>query len=446
MTMTIAATAPRLSSLVDLGGVYQDYAYGYPHKTAYRHFDPAIPLSTIWKDMPKERLFLYAHLPFCEMRCGFCNLFTTANAKDEHIDAYLSALDREMIATRDEIGASDIVQMAFGGGTPTLIGPKRLEALFNRIEQHFGVSGRTAPLAIETSPLTAMPDTLSLLDDWNTDRISIGVQSFIEAETKAMGRPQRIQDVTLALDTIRKHMRARLNIDLIYGAANQTPESFRQSIDAALRWRPEEMYLYPLYIRRGTGLDGKAEAADLHRQSLYRAGRDHLLAAGYQQISMRAFRRETAHAASEFSCQEDGVIGLGAGARSYTSSHHYATDYAVGRSGVLGILNDYITRDVDQFRSAWHGIAIDEGERARRFILKSILRSDGLSLADYQRVFRSDAIVDFPVLEQLMELNLFDQQQGYIIPTALGLEYGDAIPPLFYSDRVRALMTGVDLP
>ena len=58
---------------------FQGYAYAYPHKTAYRHFPQPIPLKSIWQDEHRDALFLYAHLPFCEMRCGFCNLFTTTN-------------------------------------------------------------------------------------------------------------------------------------------------------------------------------------------------------------------------------------------------------------------------------------------------------------------------------------------------------------------------------
>ncbi len=436
--MTIVA--PKLHTVKDLGAVYQDYAYGYPHKTAFRALDPAVPLKAIWADEPKDRLFLYVHLPFCEMRCGFCNLFTTANAKEERIDAYLAALEREMIATREEIGPVNIVQMAIGGGTPTLLGRERLGTLFDQLDRHFGASGHTIPLAIETSPLTATPEVIGMLENWQTSRISIGIQSFIEAEAKAMGRPQYLRDVYQALDTIRNGSRAALNIDLIYGAANQTIDSFLFSLQEALRWTPEELYLYPLYVRHGTGLDGKSRVEDEHRQSLYTAGRSLLIESGYQQNSMRAFRRNSDAVLSEFSCQEDGVIGLGAGARSYTAHYHYATDYAVGRAGVLAILQDYAERDLNQFRSAWHGMAIDADERARRFVLKSILHADGLDDAQFAHVFGGSSRERFPVLNDLTALGLLVQRGTKLFPTALGLAYSDAVPPLFYSDVVRLRM------
>src|SRR4051794_9317252 len=71
---------------------YIAYSYSYPHKTAYRAFARPLPLAEIFADEPRDNLFLYFHLPFCEMRCGFCNLFTTANPKGDLEDRYLAAL------------------------------------------------------------------------------------------------------------------------------------------------------------------------------------------------------------------------------------------------------------------------------------------------------------------------------------------------------------------
>ena len=71
---------------------YTGYAYSYPHKTAYREFLPALALDDVWAREDKSSLFLYIHIPFCEMRCGFCNLFTMANPAQDQVAAYLQAL------------------------------------------------------------------------------------------------------------------------------------------------------------------------------------------------------------------------------------------------------------------------------------------------------------------------------------------------------------------
>lgn len=426
----------------DLGPLYQDYAYGYPHKNAYRAFPEPLSLRDLWAGEAKDRAFLYLHIPFCEMRCGFCNLFTTANPDESRVTSYLAALDRQIEAVAEEIADIRPVQIAIGGGTPTLLGPAALETLFSRIATRLHADPRRVSTGIETSPSTATSETIALLSDWHIDRISIGAQSFIEAETRAMGRPQDPADLATALDTIRAHRFGRLNIDLIYGAANQTRESWCHSIRRALAWRPEELFLYPLYVRPRTGLDGRGRVEDEHRRMLYRAGRDLLLAEGYSQMSMRAFRRDGASATpgNEFSCQEDGVLGLGTGARSYTARAHYATRYAVTRRGVLDIIDDFAASDADSFRFAHFGIEIPPDEAMRRYILKSILRRDGLDTARFAALFGRSPLDAFPALATLGDMGLLEQAGHILRPTDAGLEHADALPPLFYSDPVRARM------
>ena len=126
--------------------------------------------------------------------------------------------------------------------------------------------------------------------------MSLGVQSFDETDTGAMGRPQQRADVVRALELIRSAGFPVLNIDLIYGAEGQTLESWLAAVQQTLRWSPEEIYLYPLYVRPLTGLGNLHHEWDDFRLNAYREGRALLLSHGYQQISMRMFR--ATHAAN----------------------------------------------------------------------------------------------------------------------------------------------------
>src|SRR5262249_25709117 len=89
----------RLEALI-AGPAYEGYAYAYPHKTAYRPLRPPVPLADAWSGERRGALFLYLHVPFCEMRCGFCNLFTQARPKDGAAGAYLAALRRQAVRVR----------------------------------------------------------------------------------------------------------------------------------------------------------------------------------------------------------------------------------------------------------------------------------------------------------------------------------------------------------
>ena len=210
----------RLADLLR-GTPYLAYSYAYPHKTAYRRLPHPLPLRELWASQRRDALFLYLHIPFCEMRCGFCNLFTTANPRADLPKAYLDTLRREARRTAAALGPARFARLAIGGGTPTYLDVAGLHALFD-IAQELGADPQSIPVSVETSPKTATPERLRALRERGADRISIGVQSFIEAEAQAAGRPQRTADVVRALEAIREHGFPTLNIDLIYGIPGQT--------------------------------------------------------------------------------------------------------------------------------------------------------------------------------------------------------------------------------
>ncbi len=433
---------------------YRSYVYAYPHKTAYRELSDPPELAALWAGEPKDALSLYAHVPFCEVRCGFCNLFTRIGAPGELTTRYLDALDRQATAVREALGDGEPVRFAtaaFGGGTPTFLTAAELERLCDIAEKRMGADLRAVPLSVETSPATATADRLAVLAERGATRLSIGVQSFVEAEARAAVRPQRRADVEAALGRIRDTGVPVLNIDLIYGIDGQTEESWRRSLDAALAWRPEELYLYPLYVRPLTGLGRTPPEDDREwdgrRLRLYRHGRDHLLAHGYEQVSMRMFRRRDAAplGPDDHACQTDGMIGLGCGARSYTSALHYSFDYAVDMREIRSIIDAYTeTRD---FSRARVGRWVDAGEARRRHLLQSLLQAEGMPVAGYEERFGTSPFADFPGELGLFEaLGWLDGEapEGLLRLSPEGLAHSDGLGPELFSPGVRAAMAAYE--
>jgi coproporphyrinogen III oxidase-like Fe-S oxidoreductase len=281
------------------------------------------------------------------------------------------------------------------------------------------------------------------------------VQSFLDSEAHAAGRPQKRTEVDAALQAIRSAGFSTLNIDLIYGISGQTHRTWQQSLSEALTWSPEEIYLYPMYVRPLTGLGRRARAdaaragatpadpaepAD-QRLSLYRLGRDHLLASGYEQVSMRMFRRGPASPAgtTQYCCQADGMLGLGCGARSYTSALHYSPEYAVGISQVRSIIDSYVT--TSDFTNAAVGFALDDSERRRRHLIQSLLQAEGLDRSYYRERFGADPVTDFGAeLAGIEAMSWLETDADRIRLTAEGLAHSDVIGPALYSPRVRELM------
>ncbi|MFJ3538525.1 STM4012 family radical SAM protein [Streptomyces sp. NPDC090109] len=437
---------------------YQQYVYAYPHQKAYRLLDDGPLLSDLWAGERLDALSFYAHIPFCEMRCGFCNLFTRTGAPEEVTQAFLDTLERQARVTREALDAQGrplrFTLAAFGGGTPTYLTADELVRLCDISEDVMGVDLRAVSWSVETSPATATADRLAVLAERGATRLSIGVQSFLDEEARAAVRPQKREEAEAALARLRDARFPVLNIDLIYGIDGQTERTFRVSLDAALAWEPEEIYLYPLYVRPLTGLSTRhaatPDAWDDQRLRLYRFGRDHLLSAGYEQTSMRVFRRiGTAAAAedtdgssiSEYN-QQAGMVGLGVGARSFTTDLHYTTDYAVAVPEVRRIIDDYIATPSDRFRRAQWAFRMDGDERRRMYVLQHLLESSGLDTARYERRFGSRFEDDFaPQLDVLLGRRWLRDGGGVLRLTPEGMARADGIGPMFFSATVRENMS-----
>ena len=425
-----------LNSLINMRP-FEGYLYAYPHKTAYRPFHQPLKLEEVWKDEDLKRLFLYIHIPFCEMRCGFCNLFTLNGQKINKASDYLSAMRREAETISNILPDANFSQIAIGGGTPTFLNIEELEDLFDIIAL---LTQEKLPFSIESSPGRTTPEHLKCLEAHGVNRISLGVESFSQVFLKAMGRPEKAELSKIALDNIRLLTSANLNIDLIYGSHGQTVQDFETDIATALEWQPEQVFLYPLYVGNLTGLArtrSEAEGWDEQRLKLYRHGREQLLSAGYQQVSQRKFIK-TADDVTDYSCQEDGMVGLGAGARSYTKSVHYSWDYAVGRKAIAAIIDKY--SDCRDFSKIRHGIQLSFREEQRRYVIKSVLNRDGLDLARFKKRFGIDAVASFKELEVLLDARYLVQDDQILRPTSLGFERADAMGPFLISSDVEQSM------
>jgi oxygen-independent coproporphyrinogen III oxidase len=413
------------------------YAYSYPHKSSYRTFPAPIPLHEIWRSEDRSRLALYIHLPFCEMRCGFCNLFTLSQPREEAVAAYLSALSRQMHVVCDQLPGATFRQMALGGGTPTLLSPRELEQLFAEVSACFQATPALAPTSVETSPATATDERLRVLKAWGVARISLGVQSFVPGELQRLGRPQDPAEVHAALERIRRCDFSLLNLDLIYGDPEQTIETWQQSLDAALAYSPEELFLYPLYVRPETGLARIGRGFAHHQRDLYRSGRDRLLEHGYEQVSLRFFRKPRTPSDTDYCCQRDGMVGLGCGGRSYTQRLHYASRFAVTQPGIRAIIHDWMAQSESDFAVATQGIWLSAEEQRRRFVILSVLHSSGLNQRQYESRFQSSLLDDVPELLGLQERGWVEAREGHWRLTDAGLENSDVAGPLLYSTAVR---------
>lgn len=423
-------------------GPYVGYSYSYPHKTTYRPLAQPASLASVWKNEPQDSLFLYVHIPFCEVRCGFCNLFTFSQPEADLPTQYLKTLRRHAESIRQQLPFAKFGRLAIGGGTPSFLDADQLAELFSTLNECLNVDGTRVPTSFEVSPGTIDSEKLQKLHDFGVDRVSMGIQSLNARDVSSLGRPQKQAEVFRALDLIREYSFETLNLDLIYGAEQQTLASWMESVAETIRIRPEEIYLYPLYVRPLTGLAKINRPASDKRPELYHAARTLLVDSGYEQISMRMFQlpRKFAKTTQDYSCQRDGMIGLGCGARSYTSELHYGSSYAVKQTSILRLIHDYISQTSSQLSLATHGNELNSEEQQRRHLILSLLLVEGLDSLSYTQRFGSAPMENFPELQELCELGMATVSDDRFQLTEKGIAWSDTIGPWLYSEEVRLRM------
>ncbi len=421
---------------------YRSYLYSYPHKTAYRKLDPPRSVRELWQKEEAESFFLYMHIPFCAARCGFCNLFTLPNSRDDVHEQYVSALERQALQWAPFLLHRPFSRFAIGGGTPTLLNERLLARLFDIAERVMKVDLKRTSISVETSPDTVTKEKLSVLKERTVDRVSIGIQSFIEAEAAAIYRPQKPREVMKALELLKRFDFPILNLDLIYGLPGQTVDSWLYSLECAIKYDPEEIFIYPLYTRKNTILKPEEmnQQPDI-RMACYLAARERLIENGYTQLSMRRFAKQGVHTDKPllpYNCQEEGMVGLGCGARSYTREVHYASRYAVSYKATQSIIADYVS--AQSYEMADYGFVLSVAEQKRRFILKSLLHREGLLFSAYEERFGTRTLDDHPELNKLVQAGFAEIRDGILRLTDEGMAYSDAIGDWLISDAVRERM------
>ena len=265
--------------------------------------------------------------------------------------------------------------------------------------------------------------------------MSIGVQSFLDEELTALKRRPRRDMINQALEAIRKRQFPFFNIDLIYGIKGQTVASFLYSLEQALLFQPNELFIYPLYVRPGTAITER-ESDDVCFQ-MYCAACDLLKDRGFLQTSMRRFIHHPS-ADAEISCGDEVMLSCGSGGRSYLGNLHYATRYTVCQRCIAGEIDDYM--GTTDFTVARNGFILSQEEQRQHFIIKNLMYYMGLDKAEYERRF-GESPDNVPLFRQLAERQwIEDTDNGRICLTSDGMAYSDYIGQLFITPEIRELM------
>jgi oxygen-independent coproporphyrinogen-3 oxidase len=418
---------------------YVQYMYSYPHKTAYR------PLKGVYlKDyasvLASKGHGLYLHIPFCQSKCGYCNLFSVTGLGQEAAGRYLTAVERQSSQYQEILTSvgTEFSELVIGGGTPLYLTTQQLERMFHIVTCYFRFS-EDRSLVVETAPNQTTREKLELLKQAGVSRISMGIQSFSDKELSVLGRQHNAEKARKAFALIKTYNFPCVNVDFIYGIPGQTAASLLESLKEALQFEPEEIFLYPLYVKHGARMEREGVVLEPETAfAQYQAASSFLRGNGYRQDSMRRFvRQTTARTFSE--CGFGTSIGLGCGGRSYLGKLHFCSPYAITRSDCLARLKDY--ENTADFMEITHGIILSEEEVKRRYVIRHLLIRPGLELERYQELFGEDVLDAFSLLRAWIEQGYAVlEENGFLSLTKAGLGVSDYLGPQLISPAVDQAM------
>lgn len=358
---------------------------------------------------------IYVHIPFCVKKCDYCD-FVSFPGHEELFEKYIAALEREMSLYRGERADSVFI----GGGTPTRLSGKLLERLAASISKNFNLTS-DCEFTIEANPATVDYENAKTLFSCGVNRVSVGVQSFSDTELKAAGRIHCADAAEATVELFAKAGFKNISVDLMMSLPYQTEESFKASLERAVRLPVTHMSVYSLIIEDNTPIKKKYEDGiyklpdeDTDRR-LYAYTKEFLGKHGFEryEISNYAVRGyESRHNMKYWNF--DKYIGIGLAAHSF--------DGFVRRENTES-LEEYICGNFTASEEI-----LTEKDRMGEFMFLSLRKSSGVLKRRFSELFgKTVESVYGDVLKKFVGLSLIEDSGEAYALTDRGLDIANTI-------------------
>jgi oxygen-independent coproporphyrinogen-3 oxidase len=294
--------------------------------------------------IPMPPLGIYVQVPFCQTKCTYCN-FHTGVVSSARFAPYVDAVCREIrehaafyerasVDVSRALGALTVDSLYIGGGTPSLLDPAHIASLLGTMRATFAMN--SPEVTLEADPETIEAEKAAAWVAAGVNRVSFGLQSFVDKELVASGRMHRRADIYRAVPILRAAGIRNISFDLIAGLPHQTAASWRQSLDELANLQPEHVSVYLLEIDEGSrlGLEvlqggSRYSARDIPPEddmaSFYETAQEHLRAADYHHYEISNWAKpgyESRHNVKYW--RREPYLGFGAGAHSFAGGNRWA--------------------------------------------------------------------------------------------------------------------------
>lgn len=328
---------------------------------------------------------IYIHIPFCKKACNYCNFHFSVNQQlmPQMTDAIVTEARLQQGYLNEPVET-----IYFGGGTPSLLSGEQLNSILGSIRNVFTVSGN-AEITLEANPDDISTASLEIWKAAGITRLSIGIQSFFEADLTWMGRAHNAEQALACIQLAQAAGFNNLSIDLIYGGPTLSDEHWKQNLQTAIELKVPHLSCYALTVEPKTILakkinDRQLEEVDPDKQAIhFNILMDHTAAAGYEHYEISNFAlpgMRSRHNSSYWSGSH--YLGLGPGAHSYNG---ISRQWNIANNSLYlsSLKQENIPAEIE---------LLTPQQRVNEYIMTSLRTSEGLDL-DLLKKSGNDAIV-----------------------------------------------------
>lgn len=209
-------------------------------------------------------LHAYVHVPFCRVRCGYCdfNTYTATELQGFNQNDFVSQFSKELSLSEKVLGTNRRIETVFiGGGTPTQLPAEDLVRVLKLLESSFGLA-ENAEVTTEANPDTVDGPYLEKLRNGGYNRVSFGMQSAVESVLRTLERTHTPSNVPKVVK-LAKEQDFQTSVDLIYGAPGESLDDWKRSVDAAISMETDHISAYALIVEEGTKLARQIKRGEL---------------------------------------------------------------------------------------------------------------------------------------------------------------------------------------
>lgn len=379
-------------------------------------------------------LSLYVHLPFCQSACYFCGCNVIYTSKQDKKDRYISYLQKELEILSTLMNTSrEVVQLHFGGGTPTFFDSNQLAKVIMLVKSAFPNFANNAEISCEIDPRHFEISQMNALKEGGFNRLSFGVQDFDEAVQKAVHRFQSVELVKKAVKIARNNGINSINFDLIYGLPKQNLNSFIATLQKVVKLSPDRLAIFnyahiPWLKKTMRKIDENDLPSPQEKLEILKSTIDFLGENSYEMIGMDHFAKKSDEL---YIAKQQGELRRNF--QGYTT-RGFSQTIGIGLTSI-GEGRDYYAQNVKDIASYENaldsgkipierGIRLNKEDMLRKEVIMGLMNNLKLDFSPIEKAhniaFKSHFASEIEKLQEYVNIGVLEINDKGIYPTITG--------------------------